>query len=120
MRQRTAILSVLLLLGMSSAASAAPFTFSEAVSGDLCCIPPLPTVFLLDVGVNTVAGTTHFASDAADADDFAFQVPVGTRLTAISFGFVTTSNVPVTGGEIGYQLDTGNAFATAPYLAAWG
>jgi PEP-CTERM motif len=105
MRHTTAILSGLLSLAMLSApAAAAPITYSESVSGDLRLPAP---VFLLDVGVNTVSGTSTFGggSNNTDFDHFAFQVPAGTRLTSISYAFVTTTNIPVTQGETGFILD---------------
>ena len=118
MRQTIAVFSGLVLFAVSSApAAAAPFTFSEAVSGDLPGAVPAPSVFVLDVGVNTIAGTETFGAFAiVNFDSFAFLVPVGTQLTSISYAFATTFSIPVTQGEIGYTLDNDNAFPAAPIL----
>ena len=60
---------------------AAPFSYSEAVSGDLPTGDTLP-LFTLDIGINTVSGT--FGTDGIDPDfdSFAFKVPRHSELTA--------------------------------------
>jgi len=54
---------MLLLTAWVSPAAATPISYSESDSGDLGQVLPAPTVFALDVGVNTVAGTIHFIID---------------------------------------------------------
>ena len=86
----TVAMAALVLL--ARATSATPLAYDEAISGDLGDTFPA-TQFTLDVGSNTISGTTHFfstlVSDDTDFDDFAFVVPVGTHLTGITFGFET-------------------------------
>src|SRR5262245_46295881 len=62
--------------------SATPIAYDEGVSGDLPPSYPAP-LFTLDVGSNTVKGTTHLTlvNTSVDFDDFAFVVPVGTHVT---------------------------------------
>src|SRR5688572_24973154 len=73
---------------------AVPLSYSEALAGDLTFRSP---AFLLDVGRNTIAGTTHFDVNSpgrprfdTDFDSFAFSVPTGLQLAGISFSFATT------------------------------
>jgi hypothetical protein len=94
-------------------AGAAPFVYSESVSGDLAADLPVATVFALDVGDNTVSGTLGFGL----FDSFAFSVPVGTQLTQITFSFVLAP------GSVG-SAGTGNATswnfsASRPAGASW-
>ena len=94
-------------------ADATPISYSEAVSGDLVAALPAPTAFTLDVGVNTVSGTTHFLPDL-DGDSFAFSVPVGMVVTNVSFAFVRTTGGAT--GHIGFTLDNGNTLFVPPVL----
>jgi len=78
------------------AVQATPFSYSEPVFGDLPGIPP--SAFALDVGSNTIEGTTHFAPNFvdhhfdADVDSFAFVVSGGISLSSISLAFATTTD----------------------------
>jgi hypothetical protein len=78
-------------------ASASPLHFSESVSGDLLSVPNAE--FTFDVGVNTIAGNTHFGVNVPghphydrDYDGFAFRLPVGMRLTSVGLSFATLSD----------------------------
>jgi len=117
---------MLLMTVWVSPAGATPISYSESDSGDLGQVLPAPTVFALDVGVNTVAGTIHFTIDEShhgdfDDDVFAFSVPVGLEVTNISYAFVTG---PIIGsptlGEISLLLGDGNAYPPTPPLAGSG
>jgi hypothetical protein len=44
---------MMLTTAFISPAAASPISYSESVSGDLSSHPPAPTVFMLDVGVNS-------------------------------------------------------------------
>ena len=86
---------LLLLSALAMPAWAAPLHYSEAVSGDLAATAGSP--FALDVGDNTVSGTTqlllfhnglHFDGDF---DSFAFTLPGDTQLESISLSFRTLS-----------------------------
>ena len=79
---------------MSTRVLAVPLSYSEALSGDLTFQSP---AFMLDVGRNTIAGTTHFEVNSpgrprfdTDFDSFAFTVPTGLQLAGISLSFATT------------------------------
>jgi hypothetical protein len=57
---------------------------------------PLP-IMALDVGTNTVKGTSGITNDVGDLDSFAFTVPVGDQLVSAS---VAASDVAGNSGEI--------------------
>src|SRR4051812_38147432 len=86
----------LVLLLAARLAYAIPVTYNEGVSGDLGETFPA-TVFTLDVGSNTVSGTTSFGFNgvAFDFDQFAFVVPVGMHVTDITYAFATTTAGPI-------------------------
>jgi hypothetical protein len=90
------MLSVLTAIGctfLATRSTAAPVNYSESINGDLPDMAvPLPT-FVLDVGVNTIAGTFGTAADGAlDFDSFAFIIPTGMEMY---FGRVQTADVGV-------------------------
>jgi hypothetical protein len=109
---------MLAMVGLARPASATPINYQESVSGDLpTSLPAAPAfVFLLDVGVNTVSGTSHFNVDGADGDSFAFTIPVGMELTNISYAFVRGGDA--TSGSLFYELDNGNAPVSSPALGS--
>ena len=88
---------VLACLTFTGVAGAEPITYSEALHGDLGQLssPPdaaTPTVFSLDVGLNTFTGTLSQGPGSSDADfdSIAFSVPVGAQLTTVSYSIRTT------------------------------
>jgi hypothetical protein len=111
MISRRTVAVVFCLLGCVVArAGATPIAYAESSSGDLGSTLPAPAVFALDVGVNTVSGTSHYGPQfSTDFDSFAFSIPVGTRLTRIGYSFVRSSTALITAGETGFALDDGNA-----------
>ena len=124
MRSRTRILQLASLIGLvlfAQVARATPLAYDEAISGDLGFSFPA-TVFTLDVGANTVKGTTHFftSNSNTDFDQFAIVVPVGMQVTDITYTFQTQTlpgtNTTVAKSE--YRLDNGNATPVAPFLAS--
>jgi hypothetical protein len=105
---------MLLMTFWVSPAAATPISYSESVSGDLVAALPAPTAFILDVGVNTVSGTSHDDPGSLDPDSFAFTVPVGMVVTNVSFAFVRTMGGAT--GHIGFTLDNGNTLFVPPVL----
>ena len=105
---------MLLVTVWVSPAAATPISYSESVSGDLVAALPAPTAFILDVGVNTVSGTSHDDPGSLDPDSFAFTVPVGMVVTNVSFAFVRTMGGAT--GHIGFTLDNGNTLFVPPVL----
>jgi hypothetical protein len=102
---------MMLMTGFVRSAAATPISYSEAVSGDLTSPLPAPTVFALDVGANTVSGTsTYGPGDSLDFDSFAFSVPVGMMVTNISYAFVRGGTA--TAGSTGFVFGTGNIFTS--------
>src|SRR6266540_3135171 len=89
---------MMLVTGFVRSAAATPLSYSEAVSGDLIEVLTAPTVFTLDVGVNTVSGTFGFNPEA-DFDSFAFSVPVGMVVTNISYAFVRGGSATFAGAS---------------------
>ncbi len=86
---------------------ATPLSYDEAISGDLPGGAPFP-VLPLDVGVNTVTGTSDFdaassASLSADFDDFEFTVPASTQLVSVGFASNVTS---VSGSPAWMRIET--------------
>ena len=117
----------LLMTGLVRPAAATPISYSESVSGDLGDDLPAPTVFALDLGVNTVSGTIHFFIDQdvhadVDVDVYAFSVPVGLVVTNVSYAFATGPIVgnPAADDQVSFLLGNGNAFPSIPPLAGSG
>jgi PEP-CTERM motif len=97
--------------------SATPIAYDEGVSGDLPTLYPAP-LFTLDVGSNTVKGTTHLHPlvDEPDADNFSFVVPVGLHVTDIVYAFQTSLVGGTTNASAHYVFDTGNVVPVFPFL----
>jgi PEP-CTERM motif len=84
-------LVLLTVLGMSSAATADPIAFDEAIDGDLPSFTASPTGLILGSGVNTVSGSFYARVDESlDFDTFRFTIPNGMTLTGITYAFSTT------------------------------
>jgi hypothetical protein len=103
-------------------AAAAPVAYSESVDGELANAPG--AAWALDVGDNTISGTTHFAitdgpvHDDTDRDAFAFTVQAGRHVTGIALNF-NTKSFNVVRANSGYTLCASAAmcqFQTAEYL----
>ena len=114
----TAALVAFVLFARLSAATT--IAYDEAISGDLGDTFPA-TAFTLDIGSNTIMGTTHFFANPgvnSDFDQFALVVPVGLHVTDITFAFQTQTlpgtNTTVAKAE--YRLDNGNATPASPFL----
>jgi hypothetical protein len=97
---------------------ATPLIYDEATSGDLGAVPT--SDFAFDIGDNLITGTTHFGVNAfarrymnADFDGFAFTLPSGMRLAAVTFSFVTTSiNSLISNQDLQLCAGLGNCAAT--------
>ncbi|WP_425613651.1 hypothetical protein NA78x_003486 [Anatilimnocola sp. NA78] len=102
------------LLGFVSTSHAAIIAYNETVNGDLPSSVPI-SVGTLDLGINTVSGTTGFGGSYLDFDSFRFTIAPGQQLTAINldlanisgssvisagWGFYRVSPVPVFLGDI--------------------
>jgi hypothetical protein len=112
------VVGVLSVLMFARVGHATPIAYGEGVSGDLGT-SPLFTQFTLDVGSNTIKGTTHGSGGfppSFDSDAFAFVVPGGMHVTNITFAFSTTTSGGATSASAHYQLDNGNASPVSPYL----
>ena len=99
---------VLALAIVAPAAWAAPLTFDEGVSGDLSAAMPSPTVLAFGIGVNTVLGSLYSGVQAPDFDAFAFTIPAGGTLTAISYAFTLDPEDGVTVATASWGFDVGN------------
>jgi hypothetical protein len=102
---------MMVMLGVVRPASATAISYTESASGDLPFLLPGP-VFTLDVGVNTVSGTSTDApgSGVVDPDSFAFIVPVGMEVTNISYAFTRGGGATV--AVTGFDLENGNTTAS--------
>jgi hypothetical protein len=100
-------------------AESAAFTYDESVSGDLGGLLPAATVFEFDVGTNTVRGGFSFfafgPSNSLDTDPFAFRVPDGAELTAVTYRFGLLTQGPISAASVQYVLDTGNNLPLPPF-----
>lgn len=76
-------LSFALVTLAAVAAHAAPITYIEQVHGDLPLFGDPLTTVALDVGLNTVTGTTALGSAGFDFDSFAFTVAPGQRVESL-------------------------------------
>jgi hypothetical protein len=111
---------VLLLITVCvSPVGATPISYLESVSGDLPEVLPAPTIFNLDIGVNTVSGTNRLLplTGNIDTDSFAFSVPVGMVVTNVSYAFVRTNVGNTSSGGISFVLENGNVSLVFPVLA---
>jgi len=109
MSKRIIVLVACLLAGLAACANATPVAYNEAVSGDLCFCLPF-ALFTLDIGANTVSGTTALH----DVDDFVLAVPAGMELTDITFAFVLSPDGVTDAVEL-FSLDIWGDFL-APSL----
>jgi len=96
-KRRAAFLLIVGLIAPVRSALATPFTYSEAVSGDLPQVSL--SAFQFDLGDNTIAGTTDFmffsepgCHFCVDFDSFAFTLPTNTRLESISVSSAILGN----------------------------
>jgi hypothetical protein len=128
---RSGLGSTLLFAGFFTSPLAAfgpPLDYSETISGDLPSQPS--TAFAFDFGANTVSGTTHLAVVVGDVhfdvdfDSFAFTLPAGSSLAAMSLAFATTSsNASKADAELALCFDIGGCgagaigFQTVDFLA---
>jgi hypothetical protein len=105
---------MLVMVGLVRPASATQIHYQELVSGDLSASLPGP-LFTLDVGVNTVSGTSTDAPGLlVDPDSFAFIVPVGMEVTNISYAFTKGGGATV--AATGFDLENGNSIPAFPGL----
>ena len=75
---------------------AAPFSYSEGISGDLPADLPVPTVFAFGIGTNVITGSNSVAINVSDdRDSFAFSIPAGTQLTQVTLAFSLVSTPAV-------------------------
>jgi hypothetical protein len=114
MGRRLAVGFVLLLASTSSRVLwAEPISYSESASGDLGELPS-PRVFSLAFGTNIFSGQLGAGSGFGDFDSFAFSVPAGGFLNAISYTILTTLVPRTIEGGSSFYLVPGNA---PPYPA---
>lgn len=91
-------LGTAMLLG-AGPALAVPFSYDEAVDGDLPNIAGAP--FALNAGANTVSGSSSFGSPfPSDFDSFAFELDANEVLLTISFAWEVTSVVGMSSAVI--------------------
>ena len=117
-------LILLLLLSVPETAVADPFSYRETISGDLPMMPPVPRVFALGLGRNTISGDIYFdisrlgTPEVVDLDAFAFAVPLASRLTRIGYDYAVSFVPPrrTTGGSVDYRLNEGNMLVTSEGL----
>ena len=91
----SAVAAAWILLG--SGVMAAPISYDEAVSGDLATSPVVTGALQLDIGSNTISGTTGSGQlvagiVTADFDSFFFKLADGTHLQSASIAFSLRNN----------------------------
>jgi hypothetical protein len=106
------VVGLLAVLLCARVGHATPVTYDELVSGDLGTRFPA-TVFTLDLGSNTVTGTTQAVvgppAMPGDFDTFAFVVPVGMHVTDITYAYATTIlGSPTSSQSLSWVLGPGN------------
>lgn len=90
---------VAVMLAASGTAGATIVSFDEATAGDI-----VETAFGLDVGINTIAGTSGAQGDGSrDFDDFSFVVAPGTELVGLS---LTATLVTGATFDFGWEMFT--------------
>jgi hypothetical protein len=102
------VLALAVWLFLCPTAWAAPLTYDEAVSGDLSSATPSPTVLAFGIGVNSVLGSLYSGVQASDFDAFAFTIPAGGTLTAISYAFTLDPKEGETVAGASWGFDAGN------------
>jgi hypothetical protein len=113
------VVGLLAVLLFARVGHATPIIYDEGVSGDLGDTFPA-TQFTLDIGSNTITGTTHFTVHSSlasvDFDHFAFAVPTGMHVTDNTYAFLATPVPGTMSAGVDYRLDNGNALPVAPLL----
>ena len=100
---------VIVLAACPVAAPAAPILYEESVSGDLSDAMPSATVLAFDAGLNSVRGSLYSGVLAPDLDAFAFAVPAGLSLTAITYAFTLEPDDGNTVATTSWGFDLGNS-----------
>lgn len=97
--------------------------YNESVSGDLSNSGLAPTLLTISLGSNDLFGTTGKTGTVIDRDYFAFTVPQGAELTAITVlpGTMTLGTLgdSFIGLESGPQMTVSTAATTAAGLLGW-
>lgn len=88
----------LLMMSNIKLVSAAPLSYDEAIDGDLYAglYPDTSKVLELDIGINTVTGSTVVSSFRTDLDSFFIIFPAGSQLISISYEFRNLDLIPDT------------------------
>jgi PEP-CTERM motif-containing protein len=108
------VVGLLAVLLCARVGYATPVAYDEAVSGDLSSGFPA-TLFTLDVGSNTVTGTTGgVINTSGDSDNFAFVVPGGMHVADITFASTATLLGGATSLELTYAVGKGNQNVGSP------
>jgi hypothetical protein len=102
------VLALAAWLLLTPPADAAPLVYDESVSGDLSSAIPSATVLAFGVGVNSVRGSLYSGVQAPDFDSFAFTIPAGGTLTAISYAFTLDPKEGETVAQAVWAFDAGN------------
>src|SRR5687767_9319090 len=89
-KQVIAMIATLWSCAAVASAGAEPFTYNEALSGDLSESPQ--QTFQFDFGVNTVSGelflfTPRFTPATYDHDSLLFAIPSGGQLRSVEYSF---------------------------------
>jgi hypothetical protein len=109
--QRIFILATIAaLLGGAAYPAAGAVVYDEAVSGDLSNLPA-PAAINLELGANSIKGHQFFDNHVPgpccfDTDSFAFAVPAGTHLAAVTFESIATGSTSFS--ETDFVLHRGN------------
>jgi PEP-CTERM motif len=105
---RFGLIVVIALVLSPVAAPGAPIVYDEAVSGDLSDVIPSATGLAFDAGVNSVRGSVYSGVLAPDFDAFAFSIPAGLSLTAITYTFTLEPDEGNTVATTSWGFDLGN------------
>jgi hypothetical protein len=102
-------LAGLVIAGFTQPAGAATI-WDEGTNGDLSTNPAAPTGVTVDIGTNSVIGTSVGSEEGPDRDIFSFTVPDGAVLTQLVLTSFSTEDLAFIGLEAGSSItDTSSA-----------
>jgi hypothetical protein len=105
MRTLAKTIAAAAFVGLAVPAIGAPLAYDEAISGDLPIDGTLP-LLQLDIGTNTVTGTTGIGGGGRfDPDSFSFALPTGAHVDSITMVPISVILHGATNNTAAWQLN---------------
>ena len=112
---KSIVLAGCLFFGMNAHA----LVYSEAIDGDLSNLAAAPTPLVLDLGANTVSGSTSIGA-SGDFDFFTITVPINLELSTLFLDSFSAGNLSFMGVQSGTSWTEGTGGGINPAnLLGW-